>query len=162
MKLQPVFSWQKYEGTEESQKEQFQYQLQTQFTQVSNAVNTTIDDESYFLTERQTSFTWVQTQGSRPPQLIWKVTVPVVWNIGGLLSTNALPVKLALGQTITVVDMTCTLVNGTTAIPVPYVDTTALANQINLSVVGTDAVLVAGVDRSAWAGYVTVYYTKSR
>ena len=44
MKLQPNFSWQKYEGKPEDQKQQFQYQLQTQHIVVANSVNGTIDD----------------------------------------------------------------------------------------------------------------------
>ena len=68
-KLQPNFSWQKYEGQPEDQKEQFQYQLQTQHIQVANSVNTTIDDESYWDREKQTSFTW--TDG----RAIWTKTI---------------------------------------------------------------------------------------
>lgn len=59
MKLQPNFSWQKYEGTPENQAQQFQYQLQSQHIQVANSVNATIDDASFFTRERQTAFTWI-------------------------------------------------------------------------------------------------------
>lgn len=159
MKLQPVFSWQKYEGEPETQNEQFQYQLQTQHGLVANSVNGTVDDLGFYLKEYQTSFIWVTGLA------IWKATVPVVWAGGGLTSTNALPITLTRNQnsvlqTLTVIDMFCVLNSGTTFIPVPYVDTTAFANQISLSVVGLNAVLIAGSDRSAWSGYVTVYYTK--
>lgn len=159
MKLQPVFSWQKYEGEPETQNEQFQYQLQTQHGFVANAVNGTIDDLGFYTKEYQTSFLWLNGLA------IWKVTVPVVWASGGLTSTNALPITLApkqnmTFQTLTVIDMFCVLQNGTTFIPVPYVDTTAFANQISLAIVGLNAVLTAGSNRSAWSGYVTVYYTK--
>ena len=69
MKLQPNFSWQKYEGQPEQQREQFQYQLQSQHIQVANSVNTTIDDESYWTRERMTAFTWID--GSA----IWTKTI---------------------------------------------------------------------------------------
>src|SRR5689334_20582789 len=69
MKLQPNFSWQKYEGEPEDQRQQFQYQLQNQHIQVANSVNATIDDESFFTRERMTSFTW--TDG----KAIWKKTI---------------------------------------------------------------------------------------
>lgn len=62
MKLQPNFSWQKYERKPEDQKEQFQYQLQTQHILVANSINTTIDDASYFTRERQTAFTWIDNR----------------------------------------------------------------------------------------------------
>ncbi len=150
MKLQPVFSWQKYEGEAEVMQEQFQYQLGQEYTLVANAVNATIDDESFFLRERMTSFLWVN---GKP---IWKVTVPVVWAGGGLLSTNALPISGAF----VVVDMFSVLSDGTTQKPVPYVDIAALANQINIAVVGTNVVLTSGINQSAFLGYVTVYYTK--
>ena len=71
-KLQPNFSWQKYEGQPEDQKQQFQYQLQTQHIQVANSVNTIIDDESFFLRERQTSFAWVNNNA------IWTLTTPLL------------------------------------------------------------------------------------
>jgi hypothetical protein len=83
MKLQPNFSWQKYEGKPEDQKNQFQYQLQQQHGLVSNSVNATIDDESFFTRERQTSFTWID--GSP----IWKKTVTGTLAVG--ISTNATP-----------------------------------------------------------------------
>lgn len=150
MKLQPVFSWQKYEGEAETMQEQFQYQLSQEYTLISNAVNATIDDLSFFGRERQTSFVWIN---GKP---IWTVTVPVVWAGGGLLSTNALPITGAF----TVIDMSCVLSNGTLQKPVPYVDIAALANQINISVNGTNVVLTSGVNQSTFLGYVTVYYTK--
>lgn len=68
-KLQPNFSWQKYVGKPQDEKDQFQFQLQRQFILIANSVNSTIDDLSYFLRPRATSWAWVN--GSQ----IYKVTL---------------------------------------------------------------------------------------
>src|ERR1700733_8109797 len=61
-KLQPQFSWQKYEGQPEDQKQQFQYQLQQHHVLISNSINATIDDISYFSRQRATSETWIDNR----------------------------------------------------------------------------------------------------
>ena len=156
-KLQPNFSWQKYEGTEETQKEQFQYQLQSQHILVSNAVNATIDDESFFTRERQTSFTWVN---NRP---IWTKSLPTsAWTMVGTINT----IPLGIAGNFTVIDMVCCLSNGTLSssdtVLLPHVDVTVAANEISIVRNGTNIVITTGgTDYSAFSGYVSVYFVKN-
>jgi hypothetical protein len=155
-KIQTNFSWQKYDGNEKDQQEQFQYQLQNQFIQISNSINATIDDESFFTRERQTSFLWVN-------QLpIWKVTVPIVsWTVGGTVNVIPLPIKLAVNQNFTIINMTGFISNGTTTLVLPNVGVTA-TDGINMAQTGLNVTLTSGgTDYSAYSGYITVYYYKS-
>lgn len=154
MKLQPNFSWQKYEGAEETQREQFQYQLQSQHIVVANSVNATIDDESYWTRERQTAFTW--TDG----RAIWTKTIT-----GTIVGTATTSYAHNISGMRTLVQICGTAQDATpfvtAAIPIPYVDPTTLANGIGVKVTQTNVVIIAG--NNAWNGYtfqVTIYYTK--
>ncbi len=155
-KLQPNFSWQKYEGKPEDQKQQFQYQLQTQHIFVANSVNAVIDDESFFLRERQTSFVWVD---NKP---IWTITVPTsAWVAIG--TSNTIP--LAITGNFTVINIVCCISDGSLSssntLLLPHLDVAFPAGSISIVRNGTNIVLTsAGVDRSAFSGYVTVYYIK--
>lgn len=155
-KLQPNFSWQKYEGQPEDQKQQFQYQLQTQHIQVANSVNTIIDDESFFLRERQTSFAWVNNNA------IWTLTTPTsAWTAAGTVNT----IPLAIVGNFTVIDIVCCISDGTLStsntLLMPHVDPANAANEIAIVRNGTNIILRSGgTDRSAYSGYVTVYYIK--
>lgn len=157
MKLQPNFSWQKYEGAPENQQEQFQYQLQSQHIQVSNSVNATIDDESFFTRERQTSFTWVN---SKP---IWtKSIVTSAWAGGG--TTNTIP--LGVIGNFTVVDIVCCISDGnlstSNTLLLPHIDTAVAANEVSIVRNGTNIVLTSGgTNMTAFTGYVTVYFIKN-
>jgi hypothetical protein len=150
-KLQPNFSWQKYEGKPEDQKEQFQFQLQTQHIMVANALNTTIDDLSYFTRERQTGFSWVD---NRP---IWTKT---------LISTVASsPIDHGITGIKKVIELTGSAQNGDPlagfAVPLPYLDTTTLANGISLAMDLTKIYLTnPGGTLGAFVCSVTIYYTK--
>lgn len=156
-KLQPNFSWQKYEGKPEDQKEQFQYQLQSQHILVANALNTTIDDLSYWTRERQTSFVWVN---NKP---VWTKTLATqAWTAGGTLNT----IPLGITGNFTVVNIICCISDGTLSssntLPLPYIDTAVPANDISMVRVGTNIVLTSGgTNRSAFSGYVTVYFIKN-
>ena len=156
-KLQPNFSWQKYEGKPEDEKEQFQFQLQSQHIQVANSVNATIDDESFFLRERQTSFTWVN---DKP---IWtKTLATTAWVTAG--TVNIIP--LGISGNFTVIDMVCCISDGalssSNTLMLPHVDVTLAANEISIVRNGTLVVLSSGgTDRSAYSGYVTVYFIKN-
>lgn len=155
MKLQPNFSWQKYEGAEQNQKEQFQYQLQQQHILVANTTNSTIDDSSYFARNRMTGFTW--TTG----QAIWKKT------ISGVIVGSAVT---AYPHGLTNIDIV-TQLQGTAqdaipmqiqAIPLPYIDPTTLANGVGIFVDNTD--LWVNAANGNWTGYifsVTIYYTQT-
>ena len=156
MKLQPNYSWQKYEGKPEDQQQQFQYQLQNQHIQVANSVNATIDDESFFTRERQTAFTWID---NKP---VWKKTLPTsTWTVGGTL--NAIP--LGISGNFTVINMVCCISNGVLAtsdtLLLPHIDAVVLANSVAIVRNGTTVNLISGgTNRSTFSGYVTVYYTK--
>lgn len=157
MKIQPNFSWQKYEGKPEDQKQQFQYQLQNQHIQVSNAVNATIDDESFFTKERMTAFTWVN---SKP--IYTKTIATVAWTVGG--TVNTIPTGIA--GDFTVIDMTCCISNGalstSNTLLLPHIDVNVPANSIEIIRQGTTISLFSGgTDRSSYSGYVTVYYIKT-
>lgn len=156
MKLQPNFSWQKYENAKEDSKEQFQFQLQQEHIQVANTTNATIDDESYFSRERMTSFTWMDGQP------IWKRTIS-----GVVLSTATTPYPHGVTGINVVVKfegaMQGEIPLATLAAPIPYIDPTDLANGVGLYMDTTNIYLITG--NANWAGYlfsVTIYYTKVR
>lgn len=159
MKLQPNFSWQKYEKNAEDQQEQFQYQLQQEHILIANSVNATIDDESFFTRERMTAFTWVNNK----PIFTKTLLVPggAGW-VAGVL--NTVPTGITAAN-FTVIDLVCCISDGTTAasttLSLPHLDTVA-ANIITIVRVGTDIIIASGgTNRSAFSGYVTVYYIKS-
>jgi hypothetical protein len=157
MKLQPNFSWQKYEGQPEEQKEQFQKQLQQQHKLTSNTTNATIDDLSFWTRERQTSYTWV----TGVP--IWTISAPTVaWTAGG--TVNFIP--LAITGNFVVVDIVCCISDGTLSssntLLLPHVDVGDPTNEVSIVRNGTAITIISGgADRSAYSGYVTVYYYKT-
>lgn len=156
-KLQPNFSWQKYEGASEDEKEQFQYQLQREHIVVSNAINTTVDDISYFTNERKTSIVWVNNT-----YVYTKSISTQSWTAVGTVNT----IPLGITGNFTVIDMVCCISNGTssssTTLLLPNLDVTIAANSISIKRVGTNVVLTSGgTDYSAYSGYVTVYYVKN-
>jgi len=153
-KLQPNFSWQKYEGKPEDQKEQFQYQLQNQHIQVSNSVNATIDDESYFTRQRQTAFTWID---NKP---IWTKTIT-----GVIVGTAVTPYAHGVTGIDKLIRIEGSAQNAspmtTFAIPLPYVDPVVVLNGIGVFVDPVNINLNVG--NNVWANYVfsvTIYYTK--
>lgn len=154
-KIQPNFSWQKYEGTEEDQQEQFQYQLQSQFIQVSNSINATIDDESFWTRERQTSFTWID---SRP---IWTKTITST--ISTAPGTTTIPhgivgINKLVRLTGTVQDALPLAIFG---FPLPFLDLVTPANSIELYITPTNIIIVT--TSAAWLNYIvsiTIEYTK--
>lgn len=156
-KLQPNFSWQKYENNFEDAKEQFQFQLQNEHVQTSNAVNSTIDDLSFFTRERQTSFVWVN---GKP---VWtKSLATAAWTAAGTINT----IPLGITGDFLVVDMVCCISDGTTStnttLLLPNLDTAVAANEVSIIRIGTDVILTSGgTDRSAFSGYVTVYFIRS-
>lgn len=155
-KLQPNFSWQKYEGKPEDQKEQFQHQLQAQHILVSNAINSTIDDESYYTRERRTSFTWVNNK-----PIYTKTIATQAWTAVGTVNT----IPLGITGNFTVINMVCCISNGALSSSItlllPHIDVAVAANEISIIRNGTNVVLTSGgTDYSAYSGYVTVYFIK--
>ena len=161
MKLQPNFSWQKYEGKPEDQKEQFQYQLQSQHLLVANSINSTINDISYLLQERPTAFTWVTGQ-----PIFTQTYATQAWTAVGTVNTIQLNITGGKTGNFTVIDMkgfisTDLLDTGTTLI-LPNLDIAVAANEIQIQRIANTVVLTSGgTDYSAYSGYVTVYYVKS-
>lgn len=153
MRLQPTFSFQKYESENMTRDEQFQHQLQQQHILVANAINTTIGDLSYYSTERRTDFLWVFK--NKP---IWTITAATVaWTSVG--TVNTIPLNISGG--FTVVDMVCCISSGTSTLLMPNLDVSTAANSISIVRNGANVILTSGgTDYSAYSGYVTVYYTK--
>lgn len=158
-KLQPNFSWQKYQGKPEDQAEQFQKQLQTMHVVTANAINNTIDDLSFWTRERPTGFTWVDGK------TLWTKTLQVpggaAWAAG---VTNTVP--LGITGDFTVVYMSCCISDGalstSNTLNIPHIDVGVAANEISIVRNGTNIILVSGgTNRAAFSGYVTIYFTKS-
>lgn len=158
MKLQPNFSWQKYEGQPEQQREQFQYQLQSQHIQVANSVNTTIDDESYWTRERMTAFTWID--GSA----IWTKTITGTI-VAGVSTTSSYPHGITGIAKVVGIDGFAqdTIPFGSTGIPIPYVNAIVASLNIGIYINATNVNLTT--NSAGFNGYsfsVTIYYTKTR
>lgn len=155
-KLQPNFSWQKYQGKPEDQAEQFQKQLQTMHVVTANAINNTVDDLSFWTRERPTGFTWVD--GST----LWtKTLATVAWAAVG--TTNTIPTGIT--GNFTVVYMSCCISDGalstSNTLNIPHIDVAVAANEVSIVRNGTNIVLTSGgTDRSAYSGYVTIYFIK--
>ena len=152
-KLQPNFSWQKYEGDEEDAEDQFQYQLQQQHIVTANAVNATIDDSSYFTKVRQTSFTWVDGQP------IWTQTITGVI-VGSAITPY--PIKGTISTLVSIQGSAQDTVPMTSlGISIPYFDGSGNKlsvyvnpNQINLNAITSDY--------TGWTFYITIKFTQPR
>jgi hypothetical protein len=158
-KLQPNFSWQKYEGKPEDQKEQFQHQLQNQHIKVSNAVNATIDDISYFLRERPTGESWIDNT-----QIFTKTLTGLIAVNGG---DTLVPTGIVGMNTLISLSGSCQLSSPTAgaANPLPYVDPLTLLNSIGLYLLTNGTVLGIRSGNGSFVGftfYVTIKYTKVR
>lgn len=155
MKLQPNFSWQKYEGKPEDQKEQFQYQLQQQHIQVSNTTNATIDDASYWTRERQTAFTW--TDGKAIYTKTFTLTLSVVGN--NIVNHGITGIRQVVSLRGIAQDAIPLAVK---AVPLPYCDPAALANGIALYATPTQIfVVLAAATYQNYVAQVTIEYTKT-
>jgi hypothetical protein len=155
MKVQPNFSWQKYEGEAEDQKEQFQFQLQQEHIVCANAINATIDDESYFTKERKTSFTWVD---GKP--IYTKTLVGVITTAPGF---TAIPHGIASIDTLVSLTGTAQDAHPIAAFgnTLPFVDPVTLANGIGLFLDTVNVYTHTG--NATWLNYIfhaTIQYTK--
>jgi hypothetical protein len=153
-KLQPNFSFQKYEGKAEDREEQFQYQLQTQHILVANSVNSTIDDISYWTTERPTSETW--TGG----QQIYEKTIQ--GQIVGTATTSFATGIVGLRTLVSLTGVAQDAATLGTGIPLPYIDPGTLANGVGIYLSGANLVVKAA--NGTWDTYyfsVTIKYTKN-
>jgi hypothetical protein len=149
-KLQPVFSWQKYEGKPEEQTEQFQYQLQRQHIITANSINTTIDDLTYFTTARVTGFAWIN---GHP---IWTKTL--TGTIVGSAIT-AYPIGVMISSLVSLSGTAQNSIPMTTrGLPLPFINTAG--NNIGIYS-DTVNVYVDAAD-GTWNGYtfyITIKYT---
>jgi hypothetical protein len=152
-KVQPNFSWQKYEGEQQDRENQFQHQLQQEHITVANAINTTIDDLSYFTTERVTGFLWVNNAP------IYTKTIQ-----GVIVGTADTAFPTGITGLVTLVSLTGTAQDAATltvGIPLPYLDPGTLANGVGIYLSGTDLHVKAGNNtRNNYFFSVTLMYTK--
>jgi len=153
MKLQPNYSYQKYEAEEMDEKTQFQNQLQTEHIQVANAINATIDDSSYWTRERQTAFTWVD--GS---PIYTRTLTGLIVGSADTSHDLGVTMKTLVSLTGTAQDTVPMTAMGIT---LPYIN--AAGNDVGLYATPT-TVHINAFD-GTWNGYtfyITVKYTKAR
>ena len=154
-KLQPIFSWQKYEGAAEDSKEQFQYQLGQEHIVVANSINATIDDQSYFTRARQTSFTWLD---NKP---IWTKTIT-----GTIVGTAVTNYPHGITNIDTVIEIKGAAqqqkpLTGT-AVPLPSLDPNTLANSVGIYMDATNLIIdAANNNLNGFLFSATIYYTKT-
>lgn len=152
-KVQPNFSWQKYEGDNQNREDQFQKQLQQEHITVANAINTTIDDLSFFTTERVTGFLWVNNAP------IYTKTIQ-----GVIVGTADTAYPTGITGLVTLVSMDGIAQDASpmgTGITLPYVDPNTVLSDVGIYMMGTDLHVNAG--NADWDGYsfsVTLRYTK--
>ena len=155
MKLQPNFSWQKYEGAPEDQKQQFQYQLQQEHIVIANSINTTIDDASYFTRERLTAFTWIDGRPIYTKTITGTITTaPGTTTVSHGITGLRTLVKLSG----TAQDATPLAVNG---LPLPYVQPATPNDGIGVGVTPTNLNIIT--NSATWLNYlfaVTIEYTR--
>lgn len=151
MKLQPNFSWQKYQEDQEDQANQFQKQLQQEHILVANAVNSTIDDLSYFTKERATSEAWIDnTQVYKQTFQALVSAFPLTHGIAGFGTLIQ-----AFGSVQDTIPLTAV------SYPVCFVDPTTTTNSIGMNVTATQIVLLTnGGLYSTYTASITILYTK--
>lgn len=155
MKMQPLFTFQKYEKDKEDAIQQFQKQLSDAYIQGSNAVNATIDDISYFLAERPTGEAWTDKK-----QIYNKTVVVTLPNAGTTTTAHGIT---NIG---TVIDyrgraQPATWSGAGSSIVLPYVDSALKANDIQVDVTATSIRIISGANYSTYSGSVTIWYTKT-
>lgn len=104
----------------------------------------------YSTSEINTGFTWID--GSA----IYKKTV----NIGTLPNNTTKTVAHNIANFSALIKLEGNFTNGTNSAPIPYSAPTASKN-VQAYMDSTNVTIGTGEDRSAYSGYVTVYYTKS-
>ncbi len=154
-KIQPNFSFQKYEGKPEDQKEQFQHQLQQQHIVVSNSVNTTIDDLSYWTRERPTAFTWVDGRQVYTQTFVGTLIAP---------GDNATPHNIVgLNKVISITgEIQDAIPLAIVALPLPWVDVSSFANCVSAFCDTVNYYIVSNNGlRNGYKYSLTLTYTKT-
>ena len=151
-KLQPNYSLQSYQDDNPDSKIQFIYQLQTLFTNTSNAVNSTIDDLSYWTKERPTGFTWVDGKQIYTKTLTGTINAPGV--------TSVLH-GVTIRQLVAVNGVSVNAVPLTLGLTLPFVDPVTPADNIGVTVTATNInITTASATYNGYTFYVTIQYTR--
>lgn len=159
MKLRPTFSFQKYQDAKLDPAEQFEYLLQQEHIETANALNSTVDDMSYFFknsnpAERETGYRWVDGRA------IWKKTFT-----GTITGTSTNATAHGISGIQDVVRMYGAFQDasplGGSSGPLPYIDPGTLANGLGISIDLTNYYVNAA--NNTWDTYeykLTIEYTK--
>lgn len=151
MKLQPNFSWQAYQEIPEDQAKQFQFQLQKEHILVSNAINSTIDDLSFFTKERATSEAWID--GKEIYKKTFQALVSAYPLLHGIVSIGTLIQVIGTAQD--------TIPLTAQAYPISYAAATVSTNSIGVNVTNTSIVLSTnGGIYDTYTATITLLYTK--
>ena len=149
-KVQPNFTWQAFEGNDLDQKNQFEFTLGKQYNVLANGINATIDDISYFLTERATGEAWIDQKRIYTRTFQGLVTA-FPMSVGATIST----LIEAYGSVQDTIPLT------TTSYPIPYVDPNTLANGIGIKLSGGNIQLVTnGATYNTYTASITIKDTK--
>lgn len=129
----------------------FKFQLEERLNNVIDYVSKDIDSCSYFTSEKRMPSRW------HDESILWHTTV----NFGALPNTTAKTVAHSIDGTIAnIVRIDGVAKNGTTYLPLPYVDTTT-GNLIELAIIGDNVSITTAADYSSYTAYVNIIYTKS-
>ncbi len=156
MKLSPNFSWQKYEQDNKlTDEEQFMYQLQRQWIEIANALNGTINDDSFWLRERLTGFTWTDSRPIYTQTFTGTITPAPGDTVVNHGITGMRTLISAKGTFQNAVPLT------TFGLPIPHVDPVTAADGVGLTV--TPTTFIIRTASATWLNYiynVTLEYTK--
>ena len=106
--------------------------------------------ESYSTNEIKTGENWIDG----------KPLYRKVINIGNLPNTGTKNVALNITNLSQIINMYGYAIANDFTLPLPYISTSA-EYQVGIQVAGNNLQIVTGFDRSAFAGYVVVEYTKT-
>lgn len=101
--------------------------------------------------EANTGLRWIDGR------VIYRETV----SIGALPNNTSKSVAHGIGNLRNFTQVWGIAISGTTSLPMPYADTAAVGNQIEIYATGTNVVVVTGTNRGAYTGYVVLEYTKN-
>ncbi len=110
----------------------------------------TNDEMGYSTSEVETGLTWID--GST----IYKKTI----DFGALPNAADKNVAHNISNLDKVVKIEGIALAGSRAFPLPHVDNGDVITCIRITVEGAEIQIRTGIDRTAWHGYVTLYYTK--
>lgn len=118
---------------------------------IKSALGAKQDIVDYTTAEQDTGIKWVD--GST----IYQKTV----NLGTLPNATTKNVAHNISNLKAIIKLETIATNGTTYASLPFVNTSAVASNINVNANGTNIVIMTGTNRTTWSAYTTVYYTKT-